>query len=216
MVSPRGAHVTGAAVEYVVVPAARVAPEPQTLSTIEAASLVTSGTTALRAVRDMTAVRENGADEVLDYHTTVAPDIGPFDVVVDAVGRELLAYRRRPTGRGRMVTVDFGSAAALASIAVSGVFGARRIRAFSGNPDHVMLTELAEYVRSGAVRPVVGQVYPLDRIAEAQRLKAAPPVRVPMGSASSSFSRRSRRGRRPRAVGSDAAGQSWSCRPTQR
>ncbi len=216
MVSPRGAHVTGSAAEYVVVAADRVAPYPQKLTMIEAASLVTSGTTALRALRDITAtrpgqrllvrgaaggvgivvvqlaralgahvtalagardaefVRRYGAQEVLDYRTVAARDTGPFDVIVDTVGRGLLAYRRRLTGHGRMVTINFGSAHAIASIAVSGLFGARRIRTFSSNPDRGLLNDLAYYVDAGSVRPVVGTVYPLENIADAHRDLSSP------------------------------------------
>jgi NADPH:quinone reductase-like Zn-dependent oxidoreductase len=57
MVSPKSGHVTGSAAEYVVVPADRVAPMPPSLTWTDAASLVTSGTTALTALRDKTRVR---------------------------------------------------------------------------------------------------------------------------------------------------------------
>lgn len=53
MVSPQSGHVTGAAAQYVTVPAERVAAAPAELSMVEAASLVTTGTTALRALRDV-------------------------------------------------------------------------------------------------------------------------------------------------------------------
>jgi NADPH:quinone reductase-like Zn-dependent oxidoreductase len=53
-VHPRQRHVTGAAAEYVAVPADRVAPAPANLSPAEAASLVVAGTTALIALRDST------------------------------------------------------------------------------------------------------------------------------------------------------------------
>jgi NADPH:quinone reductase-like Zn-dependent oxidoreductase len=53
-VHPRQRHVTGAAAEYVAVPADRVAPAPAGLTPAEAASLVVAGTTALIALRDST------------------------------------------------------------------------------------------------------------------------------------------------------------------
>jgi NADPH:quinone reductase-like Zn-dependent oxidoreductase len=53
-VHPRQRHVTGAAAEYVTVPANRVAPAPAGISPAEAASLVVAGTTALIALRDST------------------------------------------------------------------------------------------------------------------------------------------------------------------
>jgi NADPH:quinone reductase-like Zn-dependent oxidoreductase len=53
-VHPRQRHVTGAAAEYVAVPADRVARAPAGLSPAEAASLVVAGATALIALRDST------------------------------------------------------------------------------------------------------------------------------------------------------------------
>jgi NADPH:quinone reductase-like Zn-dependent oxidoreductase len=51
-VHPRERHITGAAAEYVTVPADRIAPAPAGISPSDAASLVVAGTTALIALRD--------------------------------------------------------------------------------------------------------------------------------------------------------------------
>ncbi len=67
-----------------------------------------------------------------------------------------------------MVTIGL-SGAALAAIAASSVYGARRIRTFSANPDAALLRDLADYVTSGALRPVVDSVYPLADIALAHQ-----------------------------------------------
>jgi len=53
MVSPPQGHRTAAAAQFVAVPADRVAPFPQRLSMVEAASLVTSATTAVHALCDI-------------------------------------------------------------------------------------------------------------------------------------------------------------------
>jgi NADPH:quinone reductase-like Zn-dependent oxidoreductase len=53
-VHPRQRHITGAAAEYVKVPADRIAPAPAGISPTDAASLVVAGTTALIALRDST------------------------------------------------------------------------------------------------------------------------------------------------------------------
>nr|WP_256338689.1 MULTISPECIES: zinc-binding dehydrogenase [unclassified Streptomyces] len=47
--------------------------------------------------------------------------------------------------------------------------GARRIRTLSSNPDTAVLRDLADYVTSGALRPVVDSVYPLADIASAHQ-----------------------------------------------
>ncbi len=212
MVSPKAAHVTGSAAQYVVVPADRVATFPHRITMVEAASLVTPAESAVHAVRDVARtsagdrilvrgaaggvgmivvqlahalgahvtalaaardadfVTECGADAALDYRTVNPHDIGPFDVIIDTTGRDLLAFRRRLDRRGRMVTLNFGSAAAMASIAASTIFGARRIHTFRGYPDRQLLADIAGYVESGALRPVVDTVYPLARIADAHRV----------------------------------------------
>ena len=216
MVSPRSAHVTGSAAQYVAVPADRVAPFPERLSMIEAASLVTPGETAVRAVRDVARTQPSqrllvrgaaggvgmvvvqlaaalgaqvtalasardaefvarcGADDVRDYRSVRAEDLGPFDVVIDTAGRNLLAFRRRLNRHGRMVTINFGSAQAMASIAVSTVFGEGRIRTFSGYPDRQLLNDVSEYVEQGAIHPFVDSTFPLQDIAEAHRALARP------------------------------------------
>jgi NADPH:quinone reductase-like Zn-dependent oxidoreductase len=208
-VHPRQRHVTGAAAEYVAVPADRVAPAPANISPAEAASLVVAGTTALIALRDSThlqsgervlvrgaaggvgtaavqlahamgghvtalardryaqALGDLGADRVLGYDAT-PEQTGSFDVIIDTPGSDLESYRRRLTRNGRMVTVGL-SASALAAIAVSAVHGSRRIRTFSANPDTAILQDLAGYVTSGALRPVVSGVFPLADIAAAHQ-----------------------------------------------
>ncbi|MER5828454.1 NAD(P)-dependent alcohol dehydrogenase [Streptomyces mirabilis] len=124
--------------------------------------------TALARARHAPALTDLGADEVLDHGSTTSDRIGPFDVVVDTVGTELNCYRSRLAKGGRMVTVGL-SAPALAAIAASSVYGARRVRTFSANPDATVLRALADHVTSGALRPVVNSVHPLADIAAAHQ-----------------------------------------------
>ncbi|MFI1481874.1 zinc-binding alcohol dehydrogenase family protein [Streptomyces sp. NPDC020747] len=63
MVHPRQRHAIAGAAEYVVVSANRVAPAPADLSSVEAASLVVTGATALIALRD--SVQLAGGERVL-------------------------------------------------------------------------------------------------------------------------------------------------------
>jgi NADPH:quinone reductase-like Zn-dependent oxidoreductase len=135
---------------------------------VQLAHAIGGHVTALARDRHATALADLGADEVLDHTTTSAERIGPFDVILDTVGSQLNRYRRRLTRRGRMVTIGL-SGAALAAIAASSVYGARRIRTFSANPDAAVLRDLADHVTSGALRPVVDGVYPLADIALAHQ-----------------------------------------------
>ncbi|MEV4292411.1 NAD(P)-dependent alcohol dehydrogenase [Nonomuraea bangladeshensis] len=136
--------------------------------------------TALAGARNLDLVRELGAHEAHDYRTTGPADLAPFDVVLDTVGTEHPAYRRLLTPRGRMVAIAFDldrTAASLAYVVLSAVHGRRRVRVFSGTQDHRLLADLARYVESGAIRPVVDTVYPLADIAEAHRALEAGGVR---------------------------------------
>ena len=130
--------------------------------------------TGLASSNDAEFVTHCGADEVLDYRNVSAADIGPFDVIIDTTGRGMLAFRRRLTRGGRMVTINFGSGPALAAIGISAVFGASRIRTFAAYPHTALLDDAAAFVQSGAINPRISTLYPLDRISEAHQAMAAP------------------------------------------
>ncbi|MGC9379698.1 NAD(P)-dependent alcohol dehydrogenase [Streptomyces sp. MH13] len=128
--------------------------------------------TALAGARNLDFVRDLGADEAFDHATTGAAGLGRFDVVFDAVGTGLRAYRRLLAPGGRMVAIAFDLAHPATSIAyllASTAFGSRRVRFFSGNPTRALFTELTALAESGALRPVVDTVHPLAEIAAAHR-----------------------------------------------
>jgi NADPH:quinone reductase-like Zn-dependent oxidoreductase len=135
---------------------------------VQLASAFGGRVTALARARQASALLEFGAERVLDYGETRAAELDPYDVIIDTVGTDLGSYRRRLTSTGRMVTVGL-SGSAIASIAASTVYGPRRIRAFSANPLHPQLDELAEQVKAGTIRAVVNEVHPLAEIAGAHR-----------------------------------------------
>lgn len=124
--------------------------------------------TALARDRHAEALTDLGADQVLDYRNTTPARIGPFDVIVDTVGTDLGRYRARLAKGGRMVTVAL-SARVILITALSHVYGSRRIRTFSANPDAPILRDLAAYVTSGALRPVVDSTYSLTDLASAHQ-----------------------------------------------
>jgi NADPH:quinone reductase-like Zn-dependent oxidoreductase len=137
-------------------------------ATVQLAHAFGGRVTALARAEHTAALTDLGAAQVLDYRETKPEGIGPFDVIVDTVGTDLAKYRRRLTPGGRMVTVGL-SGPAIAAIAASVVHGPRRIRAFSANPHTAQLNDVAEQAASGALRPVVDGVYPLDDIASSHR-----------------------------------------------
>ncbi len=126
--------------------------------------------TALANAKHRDAVLQLGADEVLDYRTTVPEN--RFDVVLDTVGTEFPVYRNLLTRSGRMVAIAFDPNHVVTSLVYlvgSAVHGRKRVRFFSGNPRADLFAELTRLSESGAIRPVVDTVYPLSKIAEAHR-----------------------------------------------
>lgn len=136
--------------------------------------------TALAGPKNLDLVRELGADEAHSYTTTGPSDLGRFDVILDTVGTGLRSFRRLLAPGGRMVSIAFDLdhiVASLGYVLASTVHGRGRVRFFSGNPQHDLLAELAGYVESGALRPVVDTVHPLSEIAAAHRALEAGGVR---------------------------------------
>jgi NADPH:quinone reductase-like Zn-dependent oxidoreductase len=128
--------------------------------------------TALAGAGNLDWVKELGADTALDYRTTRLEDLDRFDVILDAVGTDIGAYRKRLTRSGRMVELAFDEdhlVSSFASVAWNMATGPRKMKAFSNNPSAERIAELTRYVESGAIRPVVDTVYPLASIAEAHR-----------------------------------------------
>jgi NADPH:quinone reductase-like Zn-dependent oxidoreductase len=112
-------------------------------------------------------VRGLGADEVIDYQATRFEDVvRDIDVVFDTVGGETLARSwgvLKPGGR-------------LATIAASSEGTAdERTRAafFIVEPSRSQLEEIAWLIDSGAIRPIVGSVFPLAEARQAYRHKPA-------------------------------------------
>jgi NADPH:quinone reductase-like Zn-dependent oxidoreductase len=113
-------------------------------------------------------VRSLGADEVIDYRAQRFEDVArDVDVVFDTVGGETLERSwgvLKPGGR-------------LVTVAASGERTTdERIRAayFIVEPSRPQLAEIARLIDGGALRPVVGAVFPL---AEARQAYQHKPVR---------------------------------------
>ena len=104
---------------------------------------------------------------MLDYRVTGPEDLALFDVILDTSGSALESFRRRLGPGGRIVMVNFGSAGAMLSIALSTLFGSRRVRTFSANPTRRELDAITPYVQDGILRPDIGEIFPLDAIAAA-------------------------------------------------
>ncbi|GAA3889082.1 NAD(P)-dependent alcohol dehydrogenase [Streptomyces sedi] len=108
-----------------------------------------------------------GAKETYDYARLVALERSDtFHAVVDLHGAHLGAYRSRLRPGGRIVTLAAkGMGYAMLSLLLPGP----RVRLARARPKKELLVELAKLVETGDLRPVVENVYPLERIAEAHR-----------------------------------------------
>ncbi len=110
-------------------------------------------------------VRSLGADEVIDYTTVKVEDaVHDVDIVLDAVGGEVTAQSWSALKAGGILVTVVGSADADVA-AKRGVRTAAIRRAPETRP---FLDELGALVASGAVKPEIQRVFPLDEAAEAQ------------------------------------------------
>jgi NADPH:quinone reductase len=124
--------------------------------------------------RKLAVARDLGADLAIDYREqgwaeAVRREAGLIDVVFDGVGgdagRDAFALLR-PTGRYAGFGMASGSFAAIPDSAESGII---RLRFAPVSPaQSAELTRRAlDLAASGALRPVIGQRFPLDRAADA-------------------------------------------------
>ncbi|WP_049650694.1 NAD(P)-dependent alcohol dehydrogenase [Kitasatospora sp. MY 5-36] len=136
--------------------------------------------TALARAASLDFVRGLGAHRAVDHRTVRSAELGRFDVVLDAVGTDLRAFRRLLTPGGRMVALAFDPkrpAATFGYVAASTVHGHRRVRFFSGDPKRADFADLARHVAEGKLRPAVDTVFPLEETAAAHRALEAGGVR---------------------------------------
>jgi NADPH:quinone reductase-like Zn-dependent oxidoreductase len=129
--------------------------------------------TTLSAERDFDRLRSYGVQDTLDYRTHTADELDRFDVIVDTVGRQLSAYRRKLAPGGRMVAIAAASPGEFAVAVVSAVYGPRRMRFFSDDARTEHLDAVTALIEAGSLAPVLGPRYTLENAADAHRSLAA-------------------------------------------
>jgi NADPH:quinone reductase-like Zn-dependent oxidoreductase len=125
---------------------------------------------AVASARKQDLLRELGADESLDYaQEDFARREAAFDVIFDVVPtRSFPECRRALAVGGTYVTTLPGAGPYLWRVlTVLPLFGGRRCRALMLRPKRSDLEELARLAEAGTLRPVVGEVFPLDAIRQA-------------------------------------------------
>lgn len=132
--------------------------------------------TALVSDRNIDWVRELGAHEAVDYRKASPAELGLFDVVFDLVGTDLEAYGATLSPEGQMIALAIDPdhlAEITAFLTESPLARSGRVVSFSNNPSAERIAEVTSYVESGALRPAVDTVYPMEAAREAhQRLDA--------------------------------------------
>jgi len=142
---------------------------------VQLAKLLGAHVTAVTSTRNLDLVARLGADDVIDYTTTeVTQGIARFDLVLELAGnrrRRDLARILTPTGaliacgapRGQWLAPVLGPA----GLAIASRFSRRTYASFLAKRDTDDLQRLADWLGEGALRVVIDEVYPLDRIADA-------------------------------------------------
>lgn len=128
---------------------------------------------------NLTWLHELGAAETVDHTTTRFEEVvGPVDAVIDLVGDRLDHTGRRSLEvlrpGGLLVNVPSGSWPTLLADAER---AGARATTFKMVPDAATLAVIGRLITSGDVRVAVQEVFPLERMADAQRLLEAGHVR---------------------------------------
>ena len=152
---------------------------------VQIAKLLGAHVTAVTSTRNLELVARLGADDVIDYTTTeVTAGLPRFDLVFELAGNRRvrdLAGILTPTGalvscgapRGQWLSPLLGPA----GLAVRSRFSRRTYASFLAKRDTADLQQLADWLGTGALRVVVDEVYPVDRITEAVARSEAGHVR---------------------------------------
>jgi NADPH:quinone reductase-like Zn-dependent oxidoreductase len=143
---------------------------------VQVAAALGARVAVLASARSEAVARGLGAEEFFDHRSTRPGDVGPVDVMLDTVGTELLAWRRTLTPTGRMVGIAFDSPAALASIAMTTIFGTRRIRTFAGGPPAGSLADVTRFVEDNAIHALVHDTFALQDVQAAHHAFQARPL----------------------------------------
>ena len=139
---------------------------------IQVAHLLGGHVTATASGEGMELCRRLGADAVVDHRAhdaLAAPE--PYDVVFDVFGNlRFKEVRRALTHRGIYVSTVPRRDVLLATVLTR--FASRRCRLVAVRPRANDLAALTAWVEAGKLEPVVREVFPLDRIGEAEAAAA--------------------------------------------
>lgn len=141
---------------------------------------------ATASTRNQDLLRELGADLPIDYtREKFESKLSGYDIVLDGVGKAVWgrSFKVLRVG-GRLVTLTapipekpsgrvsfFGSAiAGVTAGTIRGLATGKRLLVTSVKPRGGDLEKITALIEAGKIRPVVGQAFPLEQIAEAHRV----------------------------------------------
>src|SRR6266576_1391605 len=149
--------------DYVTVKEWEVAAKPNSLNFVEAAAVPMGASTANQDV-----LKQLGADVAVDYTKTKFEDVAKdVDAVLDPVGKETLARSYGVVKKGGIVMslVARPDPAELKKHEIRGT-------GISSHADAEDLTEIAQLIDAGKVKPIVTEVLPLTDAVKAQQQAA--------------------------------------------
>jgi NADPH:quinone reductase-like Zn-dependent oxidoreductase len=141
--------------------------------------------TAVTSVANRELALRLGAEEVLDYAADSLDDgLARYDLVLEVAGSRPLGELRRlltPTGVLAVIGAPrgdwIGPVTTVAARAIASLFTRKTLATILALTDPDDLALLAELAVQGAIRVVVGEVYPFERLADAVRLSESGHVR---------------------------------------
>ena len=127
--------------------------------------------TAVCATKQVELVRSLGADEVVDFMHEVWTRGGPYDGVLDAVGKSSFLKARRALKPGAAyVSADLGYLWHLPLLILATRWlGRRKAKLGMARYRQENLVRLRELIEAGGYRPVIDRTYALDHVVEAAR-----------------------------------------------
>jgi NADPH:quinone reductase-like Zn-dependent oxidoreductase len=136
--------------------------------------------TAVCATDNVELVRGLGADRVIDYQTEdFTKDAQTYDVVLDAVGKSSFGRCKQLLKPGGIyLSSELGPKCQNPILVlITPLFGGKKVKFPFQRYNQRMVRELKEVIESGAFKPVIDRVYPLDQIVEAYRYADCPECR---------------------------------------
>jgi NADPH:quinone reductase-like Zn-dependent oxidoreductase len=145
---------------------------------IQIAKSLGAHVTAVCSTRNVEQSRSLGADRVIDYtKDDFTRDPEQYDVLLDIAGsKSFRACKRvlKPDARfviigGPMSTPLLGPLGHIGAVKLTSIGGSRKTMFFIASFNRADMDTLRDLVETGAVRPVVDEIYPLEKIGDALR-----------------------------------------------